>query len=137
MISLDEYLDDALSREWRWGEMDCCQFAFNWVLAATGHNIMQPYEGRYSSAGGALRLTKRHGGILAMIDARMTKCGLSRTTSPQHGDVALVSTPAAHGSVGVGGAVVIRHSCRWIARSENGLAGLEISPVAAWGILPR
>lgn len=44
----------------QWGVFDCCTFAFDWVLAATGVDVMDladaPYRGRYDSREAALRL---------------------------------------------------------------------------------
>lgn len=51
-----------------WGSNDCCLFAADWVLAATGRDIAADYRGRYQSALPALRFVKDGGGVEAMIE---------------------------------------------------------------------
>ena len=51
-----------------WGSNDCCLFAADWVLAATGRDIAADYRGRYSTALPALRFVEVGGGVEAMIE---------------------------------------------------------------------
>lgn len=51
-----------------WGVNDCCLFAADWVLAATGRDIAADYRGRYTTALPAMRFVELGGGVEAMIE---------------------------------------------------------------------
>lgn len=50
---LSQYLDDHLDKEFVWGVKDCCLFAADWVLLATGMDFAAPFRGLYDSEDGA------------------------------------------------------------------------------------
>lgn len=50
-----------------WGEADCVSFAAAAVHAVTGADVLGPVRGGWSSAGGAYRLLRRRGGLLAAV----------------------------------------------------------------------
>jgi hypothetical protein len=65
---LTRFIEDRRRTPFAWGSNDCCLFAADWVLAATGRDIASDYRGRYSSALSALRFVKDGGGVEAMLE---------------------------------------------------------------------
>lgn len=59
------------STQFSWGTHDCCMFACDCVLAATGHDPASGIRGTYRSAAGAAEVLAAHGGIRALADARL------------------------------------------------------------------
>lgn len=67
----ETYARDGLD----WGAFDCCTFAFDWVLTATGIDPMADYRGKYHSeieAREALRATG-HGTLEGALEATFGK----------------------------------------------------------------
>lgn len=60
---LSLYVDSRRSQPFAWGTNDCCIFAADWVLIATGHDIASAFRGGYSGALGANRIIREAGGI--------------------------------------------------------------------------
>ncbi len=66
-----------------WGVNDCCLFAADWVLAATGRDLAAEYRGQYATALGALRFVESAGGVEGLvqraggrrIDAKLARRG--------------------------------------------------------------
>lgn len=59
MEMLHHYIDK--NQTFSWGKNDCALFAANWVVAATGYDLMEEFRGRYSTELGSLRVLKRYG----------------------------------------------------------------------------
>jgi len=135
MMFLSDYLDAAMARPWAWGSMDCCHFAGDWIRAATGRDPLAPYRGRYDSAAGAARLVARRGGLLTMVDVEMARCGFERTSTPEHGDIAILPMPAVPEHVAAGASLFIADGPWWLGRDFDGLTGLKMEPQAAWRVL--
>ncbi|GJL93419.1 DUF6950 family protein [Hyphococcus sp.] len=57
MQSQAAYLEGGL----RWGEFDCCTFAFDWVARITDLDPMAEYRGRYETREEAIRALWGHG----------------------------------------------------------------------------
>lgn len=55
---LQTFLDYARTREFAWGDFDCCQFAGLAVEAQTGSNPIADARGRYGTAVGAQRVLR-------------------------------------------------------------------------------
>ena len=136
-LSLDAYLDRALRQPWRWGKMDCCFFAGDWIAAATGRDPMAARRGTYSTATGARRLIAENGGLLALADLEMTRAGFARTATPDHGDIAIIDLPDTGDKTmhAAGAALVIRHTIWWMARGVDGVLLFDAPVRAAWRVL--
>lgn len=65
---LSLYVDSRRSQPFAWGTNDCCIFAADWVLIATGHDIASAFRGGYSSALGATRIIEEAGGIDRLLE---------------------------------------------------------------------
>lgn len=57
------YVDSRRSEPFAWGSNDCCLFAADWVLIATGHDIAASFRGTYSGPLEATRIIREAGGI--------------------------------------------------------------------------
>jgi hypothetical protein len=135
MKFLADYLDDALRKPWGWGSMDCCMFAGDWVAVATGRDPMAAYRGIYSSRFQAIKLIRQRGGLLAMVDEEMRQLGFERTNTFEHGDIAVIEVPHLPGDMRAAGvSVVIRNGPWWVARSLDGIVGIDAKPLMAWGV---
>lgn len=71
-----------------WGQQDCCLFAADCVLAATGKDVAEDVRGAYSSEAGAARLLRQHGGVAQLAEKRLGQ-GIAPLFM-QVGDVGLV-----------------------------------------------
>jgi len=52
----------------QWGTNDCVSSASTIIASYTGTDIMKNFRGTYSSALGAVRLFKQHGGFLELVN---------------------------------------------------------------------
>jgi len=59
---LAEYIEAALTRPFAWGPHDCCSFAANWIVFATGADPFSTWRG-YDESRGALRRLDAAGGL--------------------------------------------------------------------------
>lgn len=126
-MALSDYLDAASRTPFAWGRHDCCQFVRRWVQAGTGRD---PAAGwRYDTEMGAALLVRRHGGLLALLDALAVQAGLSRTDDPQAGDVGAVVTLTERGLQPV--AAICTGPC-WAFLTHAGLSRARVKPLASW-----
>lgn len=132
---LDDYLAAAMAAPWRWGQMDCCMFAARWIEAATGYAGLVQNGARYADARGALRIIRRAGGLVPLVDLEMQRGGFRRTASPEAGDIGVIATGGAGDLAIAGASVVICYGPRWVGRSEHGLVVLNADPMMSWKIL--
>lgn len=136
MVTLDEYLQDAMRQEWKWGKMDCCAFAGGWIKAATARDPFGDFRGSYATAGRAKRIL-RGKSLVEIVSQTMEKHGFEETKAPEHGDIGILLLGEPGEGLRVAGAsVAIRYSTWWIGRSVHGIAGTREDAVAAWRVLP-
>jgi hypothetical protein len=57
---LAAFIEERRRVPFKWGRNDCCLFAADWILSATGRDIAAPLRG-YRSALGAMRRVKARG----------------------------------------------------------------------------
>lgn len=65
---LTRFIEERRRMPFAWGLNDCCFFASDWVLLATGKDFAAEYRGKFSSALPALRYLKDHGGVEAFVE---------------------------------------------------------------------
>lgn len=137
MTPMDEYLDQAELAKWRWGQMDCCMFAGNWIAAATEHDPMAAYRGIYDTAFQAGRLIRSRGGLVAMADLEMQRCGFIRVEAAEHGDIGVLELPqTGPKAMKVAGAsICIRSSVWWVGKTLSGTAWVNRPALAVWRVL--
>jgi hypothetical protein len=69
---LNQYLSDIDGKPFVWGNHDCCLFVANYLKMITGVDYAAEYRGKYTTAVGAARALKRHGGgdVLSMMNSK-------------------------------------------------------------------
>jgi len=92
---LAEFIQGAQKRPFVWGEFDCCLFAADWVMVATGVDVAADLRGKYKSETGAARVIKKYGGIERMVDDLLAPYGAIKLpiAKARRGDVCLLDTP--------------------------------------------
>lgn len=99
-----------------WGGHDCCTFSFDWVLEATGEDLMAEWRGRYDSAFGAARMVAESG-CADLGDLVATKLPEIPPLTAQRGDLVMfeaVSGPALAVVMGVNAAGVGPEGVTWV-----------------------
>ena len=92
---LGRTIDAAMTKEFRWGEHDCCLFACDCIEAVTGVDPAAPHRGRYQSKFGAARVLKAlHGSLSdsASAVARQLSAPHIQTNAAKRGDVCFLQT---------------------------------------------
>lgn len=125
---------DRHDQPFAWGFRDCCLWAADAALAATGHDPMADLRGSYFSARQAARLAQAHGGLQAMATARLGSP--IAQADALDGDVCLLAPHAAEYLPGLGAlAVLWRGSI--LAQADRGLAVRRLSDATCWwGVQP-
>jgi hypothetical protein len=131
-MTLDEYLEGRRDAAFGWGAHDCCTFAADWVLAATGRDPMADLRG-LDSALAAMRRLRDLGGFLAAGTA-----GLGEPVPglmARRGDVVLVASGRRPGRAS-GHAFGIHTGSHIAAAGPSGLVFLSVlEGIAAWRVV--
>lgn len=88
---LHAHIDARIRAPFEWGKNDCAHLAFDWVRDMTGHDPLEVFRGRYSTAEGSLRALKRlgKGGLVETFAALMPEeIGVRKA---RRGDVAVAN----------------------------------------------
>jgi hypothetical protein len=95
---LFQYLERRDAEPFKWGAMDCCTLAADWIVEAVGCDVYVDFRGRYSTALGAARLFKPLGGLSTAVSQVMQANGFAeiQPNMAQRGDVALVEFEGRH-----------------------------------------
>lgn len=88
-LALRAYLEDGLSRPFRWGVDDCILWPADWAVMLGRPDPAAKFRGRYRTAIGARRIIKRHGGLASLVTSVMGAPALPGSV-PAPGDVGLV-----------------------------------------------
>lgn len=91
---LSQFIEDRRRVPFAWGSNDCCLFASDWVLKATGTDPACDLRGKYASALGAARVLKTKGGVRGIMRSIAEPLGMSRTDGNQcqRGDLVIADT---------------------------------------------
>lgn len=131
-MNLDAYILAAAARPWRWGEMDCCQFANGWVRERCGVDVLAGWS--YADSASARRLLRAHGGLLDMARSAMATHGFRSTDDPESGDVGVLQIDS-RDDMAIGGvALAIRCGRFWVARALRGVVSADGGEVIAWRV---
>jgi len=65
------FLEARMVMPFAWGLNDCAMFAADWVRDCTGDDVVADLRGAYASSEAAAAVLARHGGLLAMVNARL------------------------------------------------------------------
>lgn len=112
---------ERLHMPFAWGTNDCASCACSIVQSYTGVDLMAPWRGRYSTALGAARIFKEHGGMIAMADKFFQPHGLSEINwrRAMRGDIGIFPAEQGHTLATINGSFAL-------APSEEGLGGLPV-----------
>lgn len=123
---LHETIQGAVGREFVWGEMDCCLFAADCIVAVCGTDPAAEYRGQYGDETEAKRaLVRLHGGIEEALDAHFERVPVAFA---QRGDVCLHEAPQ-------GKAVAVRWAGAWWGMTEEyGACRVQVEPLIVWRI---
>lgn len=127
-MTLGEYLLFAAKRPWGWGTHDCCTFASQWAIIRGNPDPMAYLRGRYSTAGEAVRVLVKHGGLLAVTTRGMIEAGVPEADFPRAGDIGVVQRPTEEG---LNQACGIYTGERW---ATLGLRGMDCGPAEILGL---
>lgn len=120
-----------------WGVRDCLLRLADWVVVARGVDPAADLRGSYSTMLGAARIVRDAGGMVPLMDQRLSSVGIRRTTEPGRGDIAVLSI-ANEGTAGFGnevGALLLKGTAALFF--QNGLAfprTAEVMLIAAWRV---
>jgi hypothetical protein len=92
---LQQFLLRSLSARFAYGQLDCCLFVADAVLAMTGTDIAATFRGRYHSREEALALCESYGGkrsVRSLVSKALAEQELAEipVTRAQRGDIVLV-----------------------------------------------
>jgi hypothetical protein len=88
-VLLSEFIERRRFEPFCWGRQDCCIFAADWILLATGEDLAAKWRGTYSGMCDGLRHVKKVGGVHHFPQLM----GLDRVERAQRGDLAGIATP--------------------------------------------
>jgi hypothetical protein len=94
---LQRYLDGLGEVRFQYGQLDCCLFTCDAVMAMTGHDMAAWYRGRYRTRKEALTLIRERTGrasVKAVAMHAAQECGLEAVpvALARRGDMALIGT---------------------------------------------
>lgn len=95
MSDLSAFLSDLARRRWQWGETDCLLVLADWIKAARGFDPAARFRGHYSDRDGAERYLMVNGGLLSLVTETLHDAGMTATSAPRPGDIAVVRAPCA------------------------------------------
>ena len=76
------YIDERRDIPFTWGSNDCCLFAADWVRLATDLDPASDLRGKYNSAMGARRITKKRGGVAETVARALVPLGFREIALP-------------------------------------------------------
>lgn len=124
---LAEYLRESASQAFVWGERDCVLWAAAWIAKLHGRAPGAQFRGTYTTQDECRRIIEDHGGLLALLRRELVSFGLSETSEPKPGDVAVVR--------------VLQHQVgaikteRGVAfKTPKGVAMAKLPTLAAWTV---
>jgi len=120
---LSRFIEERRRMPFAWGSNDCCLFAADWVLAATGRGVAADYRGRYTTALPAMRFVELGGGVEAMIERAGGQ--VVHPTMARRGDV--IARDVGNG-IGLG--VCVGSLAAFVA--ENGLHFVDFPHSSCW-----
>ena len=129
MTNLGDYLKEAMSTPFEWGEHDCCTFCANWMGMHIGADLLEGWRGEYETESEAMRLLHERGGIEAVFE-RQIAGRADRVARPVKGSVGIMN--AGDSLVGA-----IYSGERWVVFSERGVRAIphrDSLMIAMWGL---
>lgn len=119
--AIDAALERWCAEPFVWGQSDCILALSDIIHEARGYDPAAEWRGRYTSALGAARVTRRFGGFAGAIESAAIGC-VWRRIEPARAVIGDVGIAANAGGLRCG---VIRHHRMWVGR---GMAGYTAIP---------
>jgi hypothetical protein len=135
MRDLSGYLATAIRRRFAFGELDCCTFMADWLVARGFSDPMADRRGTYATEAEYRAAMRSEGGIFRSCSQRFTAVGLRETDHAVPGDVCLVKVPVSvRGRVvrGMTGAICVTDKLRAVVTPDAGLVIAGVPIVSAW-----
>jgi len=132
VTTLDEYLDLASRRRWRWGQMDCVQFGLGWAIERAARDLAAPLA--YHDADTARAFLAMNGGLLNVVSQWMDAHGFEPTAEPDDGDIGVASVSGDDPMNIAGACVAIRRGPWWIGKAVRGLCSVGGESIPTWRI---
>lgn len=136
-MTLSDYLTDVLRRRFGYGDLDCCTFMADWLVARGLSDPMPDRRGTYSSHKEYRAAIRGEGGLVASCRQRFADIGLLETATAKPGDVCLVKTPALFGrrvAWIATGAIAVSDKLRAVVTRDEGLVVAPANTLLIWGI---
>jgi hypothetical protein len=88
---LSRFLNRIAATPFAWGTNDCLLWLADWIVDQREVDPAYDFRGKYSTMLGAARIVRGAGGMLALVERRVTLAGLPRVPPGARGDIAIVS----------------------------------------------
>jgi len=131
-MTLDDYIEAAGKRRWRYGDVDCTLFAADWAMAITGKDPAEGIRGTYSTAAEANAIVDLHGGAVAFVGGCLAGIGWRAVQNPEDGDIGIINTLAGSDVAVFRDVPAIHQGGLWLARGLRGIRGALYDPKAIW-----
>lgn len=127
------HIEESLRKPQAWGTVDCCLFACDWILKATGVDPAAEFRGKYDTQAGAYRLMKKYAnGLYGTAEKIFTELEMPETipTLARRGDIALVP-----GNGGPALGIVDTSGMRIAVHGKDGLAFVPVNQsIKVWRV---
>jgi hypothetical protein len=123
--ALVAYLDARVRAPFAWWEQDCVSFGARAAQVQTGRDLLKAFGARWSTAAGAARVLKAHGGLAAAVDSLLPRIAPAMA---RRGDLGLVRIEPHDCLVVVEGDLVVGPGLTGLVRLPRGRL------TAAWSI---
>lgn len=136
-MTLSDYLSGVLRRRFGYGDLDCCTFMADWLVACGLPDPMADRRGTYASRKEYRAAIRSERGLVASCGRRFSDIGLRETATAKPGDVCLVRTPALFGRRVVWiatGAIVVSDKLRAVVTPDAGLVVAPAHTLLIWGM---
>jgi hypothetical protein len=129
---LAAFLRAELVRDFVWGRSDCMLFCADWIARVTGADPAADLRGTYATRAGAAHVIAAHGGLAALMRARLARLGaIIEAAEVAPCDVVLTTMIGAAGRPDPCGGIVVGPGHAIACRAPRGLfvaPGLKRGP---------
>jgi hypothetical protein len=134
-VTLSDYLSSVLRRRFGYGDLDCCIFMADWLIAIGLPDPMADRRSTYSNRKEYRAAIRSEGGLVTSCRRRFADIGLRETETAEPGDVCLVKTPALFGrrvAWIATGAIAVSDKLRAVVTPDAGLVVAPANTLLTW-----
>jgi hypothetical protein len=88
-MALTTYMHERANAPFVWGVNDCCMFAADWVMRATGRDPIEALRGSWTDEASASHMLNAPGGLIRLVNTWGAREPLPTVATAQRGDVIL------------------------------------------------